>query len=64
MNQEFKYTDEHYEALGIALNNSNLISCGRPDQFQYYQNELSKAIANFLLIPYWEKQNKKQQKDE
>jgi hypothetical protein len=54
MNIGYQYTKEDYEALKMALLKSNAINYGRPDQFQYYQNELSKAVAIFLLKPYIE----------
>ena len=52
MINKYKYSDEDYEELETALSRSEMISFGRPDQFQYYQNELSKCIARFLLKPY------------
>ena len=56
---DFQYTDNDYDELDAALNRSNAISHGRPDQYQYYQNELSKYIAHFLLKPYYVKNLKK-----
>lgn len=55
MNEEFKYCDADYDRLQDMLNKSNQIAYGRPDQFQFYQNELSKAVAYFLLLPYYHK---------
>ena len=53
MSEEFKYKDEDYDRLQEAFTKTNQICYGRPDQFQFYQNELSKAIAYFLLLPYY-----------
>jgi hypothetical protein len=46
------------EAFGVAYRNlidkyrkSNMVSYGRPDNFQFHQNELSQAIAELLLQP-------------
>ena len=50
---KYEYTENDYKELQEALDRSNMVSFGRPDQFQYYQNELSKHIAAFLLTPYW-----------
>lgn len=38
-----------------------LISHGSPDQFQYRQNQLTQAVAEFLLAPYlkYEEEEKK-----
>lgn len=49
---EDAYTDADYQELEASLMRSDQICYGRPDQFQYYQNELSKALAHFLLKPY------------
>jgi len=58
----YGYTEQEFKALEEALEKTNLVCYGRPDQFQYYQNELSKTIANFLLKPYW--RSKKMEDDE
>jgi hypothetical protein len=50
--KNFEYTENDYQELEAALMRSNAVSYGRPDQYQYYQNELSKHIASFLLRPY------------
>ncbi len=60
MTERYVYAEKDYEALQEALYRSNDVRYARPDQFQYYQNQLSQSIANFLLIPYWESQNEKQ----
>jgi hypothetical protein len=60
---EYKYTDEDYKELEKAHMNSNLICYGRPDQFQYYQNELSQAIATFIMKPYQYKNQKKEEEN-
>jgi len=55
---EYKYTDEDYIELEKAYDSANMICNGRPDQFQYHQNQLSYSVAIFLLKPYWyKKQN-------
>jgi hypothetical protein len=46
------YSEEEFDQLATALRNTEMISCGRPDMFQYYQNELTKHVARFLLKPY------------
>ena len=50
MNEE--YTEEAYQELEAALIRSQSMAFGRPDQYQFYQNELSQHIASFLLYPY------------
>ncbi len=32
---------------------SNLVCFGRPDNFQFHQNELNQSIAEYLLQPFW-----------
>jgi len=61
MDEEYVYTDKDFQDLQEALDKSNMICYGRPDQFQYYQNELSKNIARFLLLPYLEKRKKNEE---
>lgn len=58
------YTDSEYQELEKTLDNSNFICNRRPDQFQYYQNELTKEIAKFLLKPYWRAKLSKIEKEE
>lgn len=53
---EYQYTDEDYKSLEDALVQSELICNGRPDIYQYYQNQLNKSIARFILKPYFEKE--------
>ncbi len=48
----YRYTDSDYQELEAALIRAESVAYGRPDQFQYYQNELNKEIAHFLLRPY------------
>lgn len=62
MDEKYVYTEKDYEILEEALNKSNQICYGRPDQFQFYQNELTKAIAHFLLLPITSVREKEQQK--
>jgi hypothetical protein len=40
--KNFEYTERDYQELEAALMRSDSISYGRPDQYQFYQNELSK----------------------
>lgn len=63
MTEPYTYTEKDYQDLQEALDNSNRVSCGRPDQYQYYQNELSKAIANFLLLPFWDSQKNEESQE-
>jgi hypothetical protein len=58
------YTDNDYDELEAALFRSQAIKYGSPDQYQYYQNELSKHIATFLLKPYLKSKIKLKIKDE
>jgi len=44
-----------YKKLLENYKKSNLVMYGRPDMFQYHQNELNQSIAEFLLQPYWNK---------
>lgn len=52
MKKDFKYSGEDYTELLEALSGCERIC--RPDEFQYYHNELSKVIAYFLLKPYYD----------
>lgn len=49
---DHEYTKEDFEELHKAYWDSNLISNGRPDRYQYYQNLLNQKTAEFLLKPY------------
>lgn len=49
---DYEYTISDFKELEAALMRSGSVSHGSPDRYQYYQNELSKHIANFLLKPY------------
>lgn len=53
MTEQYNFTLEDYEPLYKALNQANLVCNGAPDRYQFYQNELTKAIAEFLLKPYY-----------
>ena len=57
------HTDSEYQELEAALMRAVSISHGRPDQFQYYQNELTQHIAYFLLKPYRMKRLQESNKD-
>ena len=57
-----EYTNVEYQELEAALMRAESISHGRPDQFQFYQNELAHHLAYFLLKPY--KMKKLQEKKE
>jgi hypothetical protein len=61
MNKYFNYSDEDYKKLETALDHASAVCYGRPDQFQYYQNELNIEIAKFLLKPYVERQLQREQ---
>jgi len=50
MNEEYSRGD--YQDLEAALIRSESAEHGAPDRYQFYQNELSKNIAYFLLKPY------------
>lgn len=43
---------ERFERLYAAKLTATLIATGRPDLYQYNQNELIHAVADFLLEPY------------
>jgi hypothetical protein len=64
MNKHFNYTDEDYKKLETALDHASAVCYGRPDQFQYYQNELTIEITKFLLKPYVERQLQSEQNKE
>ena len=59
------YLDTEYQELEAALMRAVSISHGRPDQFQFYQNELTRHLAHFILKPYRMKklQEMKENKD-
>lgn len=48
----YEYSEFEYEELSEALDRTESVNYQAPDQFQYHQNQLSKAIARFLLRPY------------
>lgn len=52
MNKDYVYSDEDYQSLHESLNDALRIC--RPDEYQYYQNELTMNMAKFLLKPYLE----------
>lgn len=60
---DYEYTEEDYKELEDALKKTEMVCYGRPDQFQYYQNELSKTIARFLLKPYLHPKIEKEAED-
>lgn len=43
------FNKEDYQKLEQAYLNTEFISNGAPDRYQYFQNELSKTIAGLLL---------------
>jgi hypothetical protein len=47
------HISEDFQDLHEALLNCERICNGRPDIYQYYQNELSKTLARFILKPYF-----------
>lgn len=42
-----------YEEIFDNYKKAELVSYGTPDQYQFRQNELSKSVAKFILMPYW-----------
>lgn len=55
---------ENIKKLEISLKNSQQICNGRPDIYQYYQNELTQEIAKFLIKSYYQiKENDKNSLD-
>ena len=64
MNEKFDYTftEDDFLDLKHAYILSTAVSFGSPDQYQFHQNNLSKAIANFLLKPY--EKNLQEKEDE
>jgi hypothetical protein len=54
----YEYSEEDYQKLKEALHKAQSIAYGRPDIFQYYQNELSHHIANFLLKGHYQEKSK------
>lgn len=63
-NNKFNYSECDYDELEAALMRAESVSHGRPDQYQYYQNELSRHLAYFLLKPYKMSKLKKDDSDE
>ena len=63
MTEEFVYTASDFQELEASLMRSESIGFGRPDQFQYYQNELTKDIATFLLRPYRKRRMEQRKKE-
>jgi hypothetical protein len=53
-------TEQQYQQLAEALARAEGVQFGRPDMFQYFQNELSKAVARFVLAPYLQQLQEKQ----
>lgn len=47
--------DKDYQDLMESLRQANSIANGRPDHFQYQQNQLLRDVVNFLLKPYLER---------
>lgn len=47
-----EFTPEQYAQLAEALARAESVQFGRPDMFQYFQNELSKIVARLVLSPY------------
>lgn len=43
-----------YQDLDNLHTESNLVCNGRPDIYQFHQNQLCQKIAEFILKPYWE----------
>lgn len=46
-----------YEELFEKFKKASMICYGSPDQFQYRQNELLHALAEFILMPFWQWQH-------
>jgi|GEM_PF-2768016 hypothetical protein len=61
---ENDYSINDYQELEAALSRAEMISHGAPDRYQYFQNELSKHIAYFLLLPYRKQKLKRTDIDE
>ncbi len=52
MKECMKDRQDEYEDIYEAYMNSNTISMGSPDQYQYRQNQLIQKLAEFILLPY------------
>ena len=50
-----EYSDNSYQVLEAALLRAESAAHRSPDQYQYYQNELTKHMACFLLLRYKQK---------
>ncbi len=53
---------KQYEELFDFYKKSRLIAYCSPDQFQYRQNELLQKLAEFILLPFWQRQNNENEK--
>lgn len=53
MTEQYNFTIEDYKPLMEAFQDSRTVANGAPDRYQFYQNELTKSIAEFLLKPYY-----------
>jgi len=51
-------TKEQYRQLFEKYKESRMVKYGSPDQFQWRKNELIEALAEFVLIPYFENEAK------
>lgn len=56
------FNEEEYKTLNEALARTEAVSLGRPDMFQYFQNELSKTIARLILAPFYQQQKELHEK--
>lgn len=50
-----------YKNLEEVYNAARSVRHGRPDLFQFHQNELCHAIAQFILCPYWSAQQRNEE---
>jgi hypothetical protein len=53
--ETYKYTQFDYQELDKAYLEAEKMC--RPDEYQSRQNALTRAVAHFLLKPYWENEN-------
>ncbi len=43
-----------YKELFDKIKVSRMVKYGSPDQFQFRQNELIQALADFIMLPYYQ----------
>lgn len=58
-----QYKVDQYKKVFEKYQRATLVSFGSPDQYQFRQNELMHALAEFILIPYWQYEREKHHRE-